>query len=372
MRIGFRGELLEEPEIRAAFIGCGSHAFRNIFPTFQFAPVKLVATCDLTPGKAAAFAAKFGAEKSYSDHRTMLAAGGFDAVFIVVGCDERGRPNYPDLVVECLEAGYHVWLEKPPAATCADIERMQRAAAKAGRNVMVGMKKMFYPANEKAREIMDRPAFGRPQLATLQYPQHIPTAEEFRQYYGEGRRVDGVLWFVDHLVHPASLLVFLMGRPKTLYYERAAGGAGLATFTFPGGAVATIALTGGASNRGGMERTLVVGENANHLVVENNIRVSWFKGQLPPYGGSPNYFTGGPEGTTAVWEPEFSLGQLYNKGLFLLGYYGEVNEFARAILEKRSVAKGSLDQAWQVTRILEGFCAGPGKTSSLDNSGGKA
>ncbi len=366
MRIGFHGELQDEPEIRAAFIGCGSHAFRNIYPTFHFAPVKLVATCDMAPGKAAAFAAKFGAEKSYTDHRQMLAEGGFEAVFIVVGYDQRGRPGYPDLVVDCLEAGYHVWLEKPPAATCADIERMQRAATKAGRTVMVGMKMMFYPANEKAREIMDQPAFGRSQIVTLQYPEAIPTVEEFRQYYDEGRRVNGVVSFVDHLVHPASLLIFLLGPPQTLYYERAAGGAGLTMFTFASGAVATLALTSGSCGRGGLERTVVFGEKGNHLVVENNIRVSWFKGPLPPYGGSPNYFLGGPEETTAVWEPEFSLGQLYNKGLFLLGYYGEVNEFARAILDKRTVSKCNLEQAWQVTRILEGFCAGPGKTISLE------
>ena len=29
MRIGFHGNLVDEPEIRAGFIGCGSHAFRK-------------------------------------------------------------------------------------------------------------------------------------------------------------------------------------------------------------------------------------------------------------------------------------------------------------------------------------------------------
>ena len=43
-RINFHGKLADEPEIRAGFIGCGSHSFRNIYPTFQFAPVDLIAT----------------------------------------------------------------------------------------------------------------------------------------------------------------------------------------------------------------------------------------------------------------------------------------------------------------------------------------
>ena len=56
MRIGFRGEVTDEPRIRAGFIGCRSHSFRNIYPTLQFAPVELVAVCDRHPPKAEAFA----------------------------------------------------------------------------------------------------------------------------------------------------------------------------------------------------------------------------------------------------------------------------------------------------------------------------
>ena len=61
-----------DDRIRAGFIGCGSHSFRNIYPTFQFAAVNLVATCDLVPEKAAAYAEQFGAERSYADYREML------------------------------------------------------------------------------------------------------------------------------------------------------------------------------------------------------------------------------------------------------------------------------------------------------------
>lgn len=58
----------DDKRIRAGFIGCGSHAFRNVYPTFQFADVNLVATCDFNKEKAAAYAQMFGAENSYSDY----------------------------------------------------------------------------------------------------------------------------------------------------------------------------------------------------------------------------------------------------------------------------------------------------------------
>jgi hypothetical protein len=157
--------------------------------------------------------------------------------------------------------------------------------------------------------------------------------------------------------------------PRTLFYERSAAGAGVALFGFESGAVAAMQLAHGMSNEGGMERTMIVSAGGRHIVVENNIRVSYHRGPERPagqgYGSTPSHFTGPAEGTSAVWEPEFSLGQLYNKGLFLLGYWGEINEFARAMIAGRAPAKGTLEQAWQVTRIFEAFAEGPGKTITL-------
>jgi predicted dehydrogenase len=118
-----------------------------------------------------------------------------------------------------------------------------------------------------------------------------------------------------------------------------------------------------------MERTVVISDSGRHVVVDNNIRVSYHRSAPYPegqgYGNAPTYYFGAPDEATAEWEPEFSLGQLYNKGLFVLGYYGEVNEFARAIIEKRPVKKGTLEHAWQATRIFEAFTEGLGKTIPL-------
>jgi predicted dehydrogenase len=368
MRINFRGQLVDQPEIRAGFIGCGSHSFRNIYPTFQFAPVNLVATCDLEIEKARAFAAKFAAAHAYADYREMLAREQLDAVFIVTGYDKMGRPVYPPIAADCLRAGCHVWMEKPPAATCKELADLDALSRQTGRNVMVGLKKMFFPANEKAAELMRQPEFGRISLATFQYPQYVPAVEELAAY-AQGQRVEKVVGFLDHLCHPVSLMLFLLGMPHTLYYQRSPSGAALATFTFPSGTVASLALTHGASRDAGMERTLLVGDAGRHIVVDNNVRVMYHRD--PPYepgtgyGTAPNYYTGVPGDTTASWEPEFSLGQLYNKGLFLLGYYGEVNEFARSILAKRPVAKAHLEHAWQATHIFEAFAQGPGEVIRL-------
>ena len=364
MRIDFKGRLLEEAEIRAGFIGCGSHSFRNLYPVFQFAPVNLVATCDLDGRKAEMFAAKFGAKSSYSCHREMLEKENLDAVFICTGYDHRGRPLYPGLALESLQKGCHVWIEKPPAASRDEILKMQKAANDAGKNVVVGLKKMFFPANEKAKELMHSADFGKTQLVTLQYPQYVPSPGEFEDYIRKGEK-NAVVGFLDHLCHPASLLIHLLGMPESLYYERSESGAGLATFRYASGVIASIILTHGSSRNGGMEHTLIVSDKGQHITVVNNTRVTLHR--MPPlgYGDAPSFYAGTPGQVSSVWEPEFSLGQLYNKGLFLMGYYNEINEFAKSVLEKRPPSKGTLEHAWQVTRIFEGFTEGPGKQISL-------
>jgi predicted dehydrogenase len=299
----------------------------------------------------------------------MLDREDLDGVFVVTGYDERGRPTYPGIAVECLNAGCHVWMEKPPAASCREIEAMEQAANTTGKYAMVGMKKMFAPANEHAKALAGAKEFGAISLVTLQYPQRVPTAEELLRYLESGEMVDAAVGFLDHLCHPASLLVYLLGMPDTLTYERAENGAAIATFAFASGAVASLALTRGAAHGGGMERTMIVSDAGPHIVVNNNTRLSYHRTPVSGYGDVPSYFAGDPEQTTAVWEPEFSLGQLYNKGLFLLGYYGEVNEFARCILDERPPERGTLQQAWQVTRIFEAFAEGPHRVIPLTGEG---
>jgi predicted dehydrogenase len=364
MDLDIAGRPTSARHIRAGFIGCGSHAFRNVYPTFQFAPVNLIATCDLDADKAASFARQFGAERSYTDHRKMIESEKLDAVFIVTNYDENGRPRYVKLATDCVRAGLDVWMEKPPAASSAELEELRAIAGE--RRVMVGFKKMFFPANEKARELITAADFGRPMLAQLQYPQSIPTTDDLRRYIHEKQGVNSVLWFLDHLCHPVSLLLFLMGMPKTLYYERTANGAGVAMFGYADDRVATIALTHGSASATGMERTTIISDKGRHVIVDNNIRVSYHR-DTPgrEYGKTPNYYVGTPDQTTASWEPEFSLGQLYNKGIFLLGYYGEVNEFAQAIVEGRPVSKAHLEHACQATRIFEAFAQGPRKVIEI-------
>lgn len=370
MRIAYNGNLVDEPEIRAGFIGCGGHSFRNIYSTFQFTPVNLVATCDLQIEKAEAYAKKFGAERAYSDYHEMLQKEDLDAVFIVTNLDSNGRPYYPKIAIDCFNAGVHVWMEKPPASSCAEVEAMQKAAEKNGKIGLVGLKRMFVPACEKAKEVMESKYFGRPSLLTLQTAKYVPSGEAMARYVRGGEDSDQAGRFLNHFCHPISLLLFFLGMPETMYYERSDAGGGIATFTYASGAIASLVFLWQASNNGGMEKTVICSaDNGHQIIVENNLHLAYHRGgtlDVEPFAHQPSFYMGDLNSTTAVWDPEFSQAQIYNKGMFLMGFWGEVDEFARAILEKRQPAKASFEHAWQSMRIFEAFGEGPGKVIHLD------
>jgi predicted dehydrogenase len=344
--------------VRAAVLGAGSHSFRNVRPALAYAPVDVVAICDLDRGRAAAYAEGFGGCRTYTDHREMLERERLDCVLIVTGYDGTGSLLHPALAADVLRAGVSAWVEKPAVASLDDVELIRQARASgAASTFAVGLKKAFATANTAARSMIDAGTIGDVRSVTLRYAQWVPDV------------VAGAVerrFFLDHICHPLSVLRLLAGPIATMTYERAPNGDGIALFAMTSGAVASLHLPGNLAMHSIKERTEVSG-TAGTVWIENNIRVSHARrpelGDLPPYGRTPRFAD--EHGMVAVWEPEFSLGQLYNKAIFLLGYVGELLHFTDAVASGRDVSIGGLDWAEEGIRVFDAFLAGPSRVATL-------
>jgi predicted dehydrogenase len=347
--------------LRVAHVGCGGHSFRNILPCYRYAPVDLVAVCDADAGRAAEFARQFGAERWYTEYAHLLEDERPEAVFLVTGYGPDGRPTYPSLALQALAAGANVWMEKPPAASTRELRQVSAAAATAGRRVMVGLKKVFFPAIRKAKALSRGPDFGPITTLSVRYPQALPPA-------GQRRDPQAMRGFLDHLCHPASILYTLGGAMRTLYFQRAAeNGAVVAAIGFESGAVGALHLAAGISGTSPLERVEIVGRGAN-LVVENGCRLTYYRpGARGDYGRSDS-FIGPDDAAPLVWEPEFSLGQLYNCGLFLLGYAAEIRYFCDCLLNDRPIEEGGLDAAFQATALYEAFQGREGELLAIEQA----
>ncbi|HZZ88710.1 MAG TPA: Gfo/Idh/MocA family oxidoreductase [Caulobacteraceae bacterium] len=337
-----------DARVRACFVGAGGHAFRNVYPTFRYAPVDLLAICDLDETRARAYARQFGAERTYADHRRMFEAERPDAVFIVTSYEPDGAIQSTEIALAALAAGAHVWMEKPAAASSAEVARLAEASERAGRFVMTGLKKVFFPTIEKAKSIVGSAAFGQPTSIYVRYPQSMPPFAE----RGDAVKMLGLL---DHIYHPAAILHYLMGPIERLTYEwEPRRGASVAALRFASGAVGVLHLAAGASGVSPLERLEVVGEGSN-LVVDNGARLTWYrKGRTPSYGRAASFLVD-DAAAPLHWEPEFSLGQLYNNNLFTLGYAQEVRHFCDCVLAGAPPTRGTLADVAQIVKLFETF-----------------
>ena len=348
-----------ERRLKACFIGAGGHSYRNIYPSLRYAPVDLAAVCDVDGGRATEYARLFGAGRSYTDHREMLAAETPDVVFIVTSYHPDGRVQATDLAQDVLAAGAHVWMEKPTAASMAEVRDLEAASERHGRFVMTGLKKMFFPTIEKLKSIIDSPEFGRVSSIAVRYPQALPPPE---------RRGDLVAMqsFLDHIYHPAAILLHLMGPVDRMSYEwEPANGAAVVSLRFKSGAIGSLHFAAGQSGTSPLERVEVIGNRAN-AVVENGVRLTYYRrAALPAYGRAASFIQGDHE-APIVWEPECSLGQLYNNNLFYLGYVPEILHFCDSALAGTPPTKGTLQDAAQIMALFEAFQRTPaGVTVSL-------
>ena len=113
--------------------------------------------CDVEPGHAAASAAAFGFARSTTDWRDLLSDPSIDLVSVT-------SPNglHREMAVAALEAGKHVWCEKPMALTLEDARAMAEAAARSGRATALGYGYLQNPALQEARRLIAAGAIGTP------------------------------------------------------------------------------------------------------------------------------------------------------------------------------------------------------------------
>ena len=127
-----------------------------------------------------ALAARYGIPRTFGDYRGALDAGGLDAVVI---CSPAG--THAEVVLAALDAGLHVFVEKPMCITLADADAIVGARDRAGQVVQVGYMKRFDPAYELLLEELPSSAAG------LRYVSVVVNDPEFAPFFTQGEIVRG-------------------------------------------------------------------------------------------------------------------------------------------------------------------------------------
>ena len=133
-----------------AVLGCGPIAQIAHFEAIRKARnADLYAICDRAADLRERMAVLHSPRQVYADYAEMLADPGVDAVLVAVA-DQFHVP----LALQALDAGKHVFVEKPMAVTVEEAETLARTMAETGLSLQVGTNKRFDPRSACARDFI--------------------------------------------------------------------------------------------------------------------------------------------------------------------------------------------------------------------------
>lgn len=202
----------EGAPIRIGIVGCGDVAHRRYLPALASVRdrVELVACCDPTPGQAqrAVDAVREWAPDAtaFTDLEQMLAGARLEGLVNLTPAAKHGP-----ITKAALEAGLHVFSEKPIASSVAEADELIGLARDAGRHLLCAPASALSRRIRWLAEIVGSDRFGPLTLAVAHYADPGPAA--WREYTGDPRSFygEGVGPLVDHGVYRLHELTTLMG-----------------------------------------------------------------------------------------------------------------------------------------------------------------
>jgi predicted dehydrogenase/threonine dehydrogenase-like Zn-dependent dehydrogenase len=186
-----------------SFLGAGNYATAVLIKAFREAGATLrtVASSGGVTGLHAG--RKFGFERTTTDSSSLFSDAGTDAIVVTTRHD-----SHAGFVLQAIEAGKHVFVEKPLCLTMDEADRIEAALAAAPKPVtlMVGFNRRFAPQVQRMHALL-RGASGPKSFVMTVNAGAIP-ADHWTQdaEQGGGRIVGEGCHFID-------LLRFLAGAP---------------------------------------------------------------------------------------------------------------------------------------------------------------
>ena len=165
-------------KVEVALIGAGSMANGVHYPSLaSFEDVKIVGLCDLDGVRLAATAEKFGIGATFSDYKEMLKKTKPDAVYALM------PPHVIyDVAMDIMEAGHHLFIEKPPAVTTFQTMCLARMAKKKKIINAVGFQRRYHPLlTECYKQVKKK---GRPHQVAVTFIKNAPPTEPHPYYRG--------------------------------------------------------------------------------------------------------------------------------------------------------------------------------------------
>jgi predicted dehydrogenase len=313
-------------QLRFGLIGCGQQGRELATALARVPDTELAACSDPDPTSLTAVAGGSNVAR-FGDYGAMLEHTRLDAVIVATS-----HEALADAALAAVQAGCHVFCEKPLATSAARARPVVDAARRGGRNLMVGYIQRFDPLRQRMKRLLDSGALGG--LAYVVASKGGPL--ELSSWRQSRTRGGGqLLWVGSHLV---DQLHWLFGRRVERVFaeiqrrdETGVDLTSVATLRFEGGLIAHLDCS---------QVVFDVYDYIEAVGAEGRVRSEW----RPDYGLRIH--------TRRI--PEFETPRILTQTPLTIdrGCMAELTEFASSIRESRPPGVTG-DDALRVLEVLD-------------------
>jgi len=192
---------------RVGIIGAGRVGVDWHLPDIRIAGGVVTALSDSVPGRAERLAKANSVGLAFDHYADLLVSPDVDIVAICTP-----PMVHEEIAVAALEAGKHVYLEKPPTLCAAEMARITQAARRTGMTLMSGSNSIYFDETQALKRRIDAGDLGDIYL--------IEALKGLRRNYPRGwhriKAVAGGGVGMDSVPHRLDLVLYLLGTPDVI------------------------------------------------------------------------------------------------------------------------------------------------------------
>lgn len=316
-------------KLRVGLIGIGGIALDHMAGLSKVERAEIFALSSRNPDAVNKAAEKYGAKFKTQNYKELIANDDVQAVWVCTP----NRLHY-SMAMEVLEAGKHLFLEKPMAESLAECVEIRDSAAAKGLNVSLCYLSRYMPVYSQVRRIIDEGKIGTPNYLL---GRRMSWRDSFPGWWADEKRL-AIPHFGSHSIDLA--VWFLGGRGRHVFAQ-----ADAKKKDFPG--ESEYALTARLTSGGVVN--LVFAMSSRHAQSDHII-----------IGNEGTLTINGAETILLNDEPLWKVG---NEGAYAPAFQAEAAEFVEAVLENRP----SLTSAEEALKSME-IVEAAGKSANTNQS----
>jgi predicted dehydrogenase len=226
--------------IRLVFLGCGKIARAHAKRLRRHRKDVEIGFASRDRARAEAFARELGGS-AFGSYAEAIEATDVDAVAVVTP-----PSSHTELALAALAAGKHVVLEKPPAATASDLDRIAAAAQAAGKQVFVAENYQYKPLLHRLRSLLADGVIGDVLFIQVNALKKQAAADDWRDDPAlalGGALYEGGIHWIDFMASLGLTVRGVRGLRPALPPGASVERSMLVSFDYAEGAVGTLAYS---------------------------------------------------------------------------------------------------------------------------------